>query len=149
MANLNGFNAAEVEPQVERELLPNGKYVAVVVESENKDNSAGTGSYLELVFEIVQGEHEGRRLWDRLNLHNPNSKAVEIARAQLSAICRAVGVLTPQDSQELHDLPLVVTVKCKPRKDTGDLVNVVTGYAPKEEPAASSNTNGSAPPWKK
>ena len=34
--------------------------------------------------------------------------AVKIARAELSAICRAVGVMAPNDSVELHDLPLVM-----------------------------------------
>jgi hypothetical protein len=50
--------------------------------------------------------HRNGVIWSRLNLDNP--KAVEIARRDLSAICRAVGVLTPGDSSELHDLPLVL-----------------------------------------
>jgi hypothetical protein len=68
----------------------------------------------------------------------------------LSAICRAVGVLTPKDSCELHNIPLVITVKLKKREDTGDLQNEVRGYAKREastghpQPAPSS-----VPPWKR
>ena len=46
---------------------------------------------------------------------------MKIARAELSAICRAVGVLAPNDSTELHNLPLVIHVRCKKRQDTGEI----------------------------
>ena len=70
---------------------------------------------------------KNRLLWARLNLDNPNATAVQIARAELSAICRAVGVLAPNDSVELHNLPLVIHVRCKKRKDTGELTNEIKG----------------------
>ena len=54
--------------------------------------------------------------------------SVQIAQTELSAICRAVGVLAPNDSVELHNLPLVISVKCKKRDDTGDVTNEVKGY---------------------
>ena len=50
---------------------------------------------------------------------------MQIAKAELSAICRAVGVLAPNDSTDLHDLPLVIHVKCKKWPDTGDISNEV------------------------
>ena len=34
---------------------------------------------------------------------------MKIAHGELSAICRAVGVMQPKDSIELHNLPLLVT----------------------------------------
>ncbi|MGQ9636057.1 MAG: DUF669 domain-containing protein, partial [Bryobacteraceae bacterium] len=107
MAHLGNFDASQVEPTTTFDPIPAGKYLAMITASEMKPNKAGTGSYLELVFTIVEGEYKGRQLWGRLNLDNPNELAVKIARAELSAICRAVGVLTPRDSVELHNLPLV------------------------------------------
>jgi hypothetical protein len=50
---------------------------------------------------------------------------VQIARAELSAICRAVGVMAPKDSVELHNLPVTVHVRCKKRQDTGEIGNEV------------------------
>ena len=108
MANLGGFNASEVEP-ASFDAIPAGKYQAVITESERKETKSGTGEYLQLTFEIIEGDFKGRKLWARLNLSNPNQQAVQIARGELSAICRAVNVLQPGDSVELHNLPLTIT----------------------------------------
>src|SRR5262245_48810373 len=130
MADLRGFDANAIEPSKALDPIPAGKYLAVITESEMKPNKAGTGSYLELSFEIIEGPYEKRLLWARLNLDNPSSDAVRIARAELSAICRAVSVMAPNDSTELHNLPLVVHVKCRKRDDNGDMANEIKGYSP-------------------
>ncbi|MCD6404324.1 MAG: DUF669 domain-containing protein [Planctomycetes bacterium] len=148
MADLNGFNANDVDPAADFEAIPAGKYLAIITESGMKPTKSGNGSYLELVFQVIEGEYKGRLLWARLNLDNPNSLTVQIARSELSAICRAVGVMQPKDSVELHNLPLLVTVKCKKRQDTGEITNEIKGYAKKQAAVgqpqqAASNT----PPW--
>lgn len=127
MANLN-FNANEVNPSQSFDPLPPGDYKAIVIESEMKPTKAVDGSYLELRLQVVEGAHEGRLLFDRLNLENKNEEAVKIARATLSSICRAVGKMTPKDSTELHNLPLIVKVAVENRKDTGEPANRVKGY---------------------
>jgi hypothetical protein len=152
MADLNGFDASQVEPSKDLEPLPAGKYLAVITESEMKANKAGTGHYLQLTFEILDGPHKGRHLWARLNLGNPNATAVAIAQSELSAICRAVGVMRPGDSAELHDLPLVIHVQCRKRPDSGEIVNEIKGYLPKAapaEPPAVKPAAPGAPPWKR
>lgn len=152
MPTLNGFNANEVDPNFAFEPIPAGKYLALITESEMKPTKSGAGQYLQFTFQIIDGEYKGRLVWSRLNLDNPNATTVKIARAELSAICRAVGVLAPKDSVELHNVPLVVTVGLKKRDDTGEMGNVIKGYAKKEAvapraPAAAGN-NGT-PPWKR
>lgn len=132
MADLNGFDADQVEPASPLEPVPTGLYVCVITESEMKETKAGTGEYLQLTFEVYEGEFKGRKFWARLNLNNPNQTAVDIARQELSAICRAVDVLRPRDSEELHDLPLLVKVVKKKRPDTGEETNEVKAYYPRE-----------------
>lgn len=150
MAHLNGFDANQVEPSSNFEPIPAGKYPAAITDSEMKATKAGTGNYLALTFQILDGPYKGRLLWARLNLNNPNAQAVQIARAELSAICRAVGVLAPNDSVELHNLPLVITVRCKKRKDTDEIVNEISGYSKREAPSAPPPpTHTAAPPWKR
>jgi hypothetical protein len=150
MADLRGFDAAKVEPTAALDPLPAGKYPAVITDSEMKPNKAGTGSYLQLTFEVLDGTYQGRKLWARMNLDNPNAQAVQIAKAELSAVCRAVGVLAPNDSAELHDLPLVIHVKCVKRADSGELANEVKGYSRKDvAPAAPAPAAGSVPPWRR
>lgn len=148
MANLNGFNAANVEPAIDFDPIPAGKYLAVITASEMKPTKTGNGTFLELTFQVLEGQYKNRMLWSRLNLDNPNAQAVQIAQAELSAICRAVGVITPKDSIELHNLPLLVTVKVKKREDTGDLVNEIKAYAKKEAATGQpQQQTTSTPPW--
>ncbi len=160
MADLRGFDANTVEPNDSFDPLPNGDYLCVISSSEMKPTKAGDGSYLELELDVIEGPCQGRKVWDRLNLNNANETAVKIAKGTLSSICRAVNVLQPKDSYELHDLPLLVKVVCKKRADTDELTNEVKGYkrrdaqAPVSTPnsapsSAAAETNGSVPPWKR
>lgn len=154
MAHLGPFNASEVEPSSNFDPLPAGKYLAAITESEMKATKNGSGSYLQLTFTILEGDYKNRVVWARLNLNNANATAVKIARGELSAICHAVGVLQPRDSVELHNLPLLITVKCKKREDTGELSNEIKGFAPKTaapavgQPQQAPATNNT-PPWKR
>ena len=152
MANLNGFNASEVEPTASFEAIPAGKYLAVITDSEMKPTKNGSGSYLQLTFTISEGQYKGRVLWARLNLANPNQTAVKIAQSELSAVCRAVGVMTPRDSVELHNVPLLIAVKVKKRDDTGELTNEVKGFEPKSAAAGvpqQAPAAGTTPPWRR
>lgn len=147
MAELNGFNAHNVEPNADFDPIPAGKYLAVITASEMKPTKNNNGHFLELTFQVIDGQYKNRLLWSRLNLDNPSPQAVQIARGELSAICRATGVMQPKDSAELHNLPLMVTVKCKNREDTGDVVNEIKGYAKKEAVAAAPSAQTNTPPW--
>ena len=159
MAYLNNFDANTVDPASSFDPIPAGKYIAAITESEMKPTKAGTGHYLELTFDILDGQYKGRKVWARLNLDNPNAQAVQIARGELSAICRAVGVMQPQDSVELHNLPLSIKVACKKREDTGEITNEIKGYEKKEAalsstPAVSATppaaqATGNTPPWQR
>lgn len=154
MANLNGFNAHEVEPITGFDPIPAGKYIAAITGSEMKATKDGDGSYLQLEFTVVDGEMKGRKVWSRLNLNNPNKQAVEIARGELSAICRAVGVMTPRDSVDLHNIPLEITVKVKKRQDNDEFTNEIAAYGPKGGQSTqgatkpAENQYDATPPWK-
>lgn len=152
MANLN-FNAADVEPRDSFDLLPAGWYVAEATASEMKETKSRNGHYLEIEWTITEGSAKGRRVWSRLNLDNPNATAVEIAQRDLSAICRATGVMRVGDSSELHGKPIRVKVKVRKGTDGYDDTNEVAGYKPREDApttgAAPSGGNGGGggAPW--
>ncbi|GIX04910.1 MAG: hypothetical protein KatS3mg114_0779 [Planctomycetaceae bacterium] len=158
MADLRGFDAQTVEPNDSFDPIPNGDYLCIITTSEMKPTKAGDGAYLELELQVIEGPYQGRKLWDRLNLNNANETTVKIAKGTLSAICRAVGVLQPTDSCELHDLPLVAKVACRKRDDTEELTNVIKSYkkrdavatTPASSPApAKTAATSSTPPWKR
>jgi hypothetical protein len=149
MANLGNFDANTVEPAGDFSPIPGGKYVCVISASEMKPTKAGDGEYLQLEFTVLEGECKGRKVWTRLNLQNKNQTAKKIAEGELSAICHAVGVMTPKDSTELHDLPLMVTVIQKKREDTGDLTNECKSFSKREtgQAATAPQADSNVPPW--
>ena len=127
MAQLN-FDARDVDPQSNFDPIPAGWYKAMITESELKQTRNGQGNYLQLTLQVLDGQHAGRHLWERLNLMNPSTAAVEIAQKSLSAICHAIGVLTPRDSSELHNKALQVKVKVKAAEGDFEARNEISGY---------------------
>jgi hypothetical protein len=136
------FDASTVEPAEGFTPVPAGRYNVIITESAMMYTKKGDGSYLKLVFKIIEGEHVNRLLWVNLNLDNPNSKAVEIAQRELSAICHACDLTIIEDSQELHGIPISAQVKIRPANGPYAPSNSVSGY--KE---AIETTEEEEAPW--
>lgn len=124
------FNARNVEPAKprENELIPNGWYRAWIIESEIKPNSKGTGRNLELTWEIIEGPHAKRRIWDRLSIENPSKTAQDIAQEALSAICHATGVLEMEHTGQLHGEVCSIKVGIEKGKNDFPDKNRIFGY---------------------
>ena len=145
MANLN-FDASQVDPQNTYEPLPAGDYLCMIVDSDVKPTKAGTGHYAQFTLQVLEGQYQGRMIWDRINIHNQNATAQEIGQKQLSALCHAVGVLQVQDTTQLHDKPVVVRLGLKDDRQYGPQ-NEVKGYKqPEGTPAAPTPTGTPTPP---
>jgi hypothetical protein len=140
MADLSGFDASQVPEQTEFSALPEGQYIVMATASEMKPTKKGDGAYLQITFEVIDGTYKGRKLWARLNLKNSNKTAVDIAQRELAAICRAVNVIKPNDSAELHNRPLLITVGVE-IDDRNRENNTVKKY----EPTSAAGTVGFAP----
>jgi len=156
MANLGQtFNADQYEPLGSFEPIPAGDYIASILSSEFKLTKDGTGRYLELKFEVLDGDYKGRNLWARLNLENKNPKAVEIAQRELGTICRAVNRIHISDSAELHGIPMMVKVAVSPGSGGYGPSNDIKGYEAtggnaQAAPVQSPQTAAPAPtkkPW--
>ncbi|UFK26940.1 multimodular transpeptidase-transglycosylase [Vibrio phage vB_VpaS_AL-2] len=123
------FDANQVSPNEAFENLPLGWYVARIVDSEEKPNSSNNGSHILLTLEVIAPQqYAGRKLWDRLNLNNPNQTAVEIAQRTLSAICHATNVMQLQDTMQLHGIPMEVKVGLSKPQDGYEQRNEIKGY---------------------
>ena len=147
MANLAGFDASQVPEQQEFSALPEGQYVAIATASEMKVTAKGNGEYLQFTFEVMDGQQRGRKLWARMNLKNHNQTAVDIAQRELGAFCRAVGIIKPADSAELHNKPVLLTVGLE-MDDRRRESNVIRKYDPVQAPAfaaAPSNMTTAQP----
>lgn len=149
MADLGGFDATQHESEFEA--LPEGEYRCCIVESEKKSTKSGTGELLQVKLQVLDGPHKNRTLFDRFNLWNQSEKARAIAQQQFAAVCKAVNVLTPSDSAQLHLKPLMVRLKVT--EYDGRERNEVKGYkaclpAAQQQPAKTEAKPASGTPEK-
>lgn len=99
-----------------REDMPDGTYVAQIIESHKEPISKDKdlGDCLNLCWEVVEGELAKRLIWQRLNLwwtgaEKTPGQVVRIANGQFADIRKATGVAIPNDSDELHFIPCLLT----------------------------------------
>lgn len=151
------FDARNVEPQSnDFEILPAGVYVAHITQSDVKTTKVGTGQYLSLTWEILDGQHKGRKVFENINFQNPSAKAQSIGQASLSSLCRAVNVPVLKDSTALHNKPCRIKVGIEKGDGQYGDKNNVKGYeaiaagfapapqAPQQQQAAPANIGT---PW--
>jgi len=98
-----------------QDTIPHGRYDARITKSQFSPVATGR---LDLDFEVIGGEHDGHVIVKQLHLHSSNVNTQRQARAELSRICLAVGVMAPKDSSELHDIPMVIHVGADKRRNT-------------------------------
>jgi hypothetical protein len=147
MGNLQGFDANQYEAQ-SFDVLPAGEYDVVIVSSTVQKTKSGTGKLLKLELQVINGPFKNRKLFDNLNLWNSSQEAQKIARGQMSAICRAIGNLTPKDSSELHMKPIRCKVRIK-KSDEYGASNKIVGYkaCAASTPATINGGGGTGAPW--
>lgn len=146
-----GFNAEA--PENNPSVIPAGEYEAMLIKSAKTATKAGDGHYLKLEFQIVSGEFQNTHLFENLNVwlaetDEKKKKAVQIAKGNLSELCRAVGVLNPQRSEELHNKPLRIKVKVDEGNAQFGKQNRVTGFKPRNftaTPETATTTPSPAP----
>jgi hypothetical protein len=160
-----GFDANAVEPDAGRDFapLPAGPYEAEITSAEVKDASTGSGSYLKLELTVIGPTHTGRKVWANITLRNASAQAESIGQAQLSSLCRAVGVAKLTDTDQLFQKLVRIRLKIKPAQGSYQAGNEVTAYEAlgpgAQAPAASrpaANTPAATPaaapkaaPWAK
>ena len=127
------------------EPLPPGDYNAMISDSQMKATKAGTGEYLELTIQIIDGAHSGRRIWERLNVSNANKIAEEIARSQLNGIKAACNIEKLESSEQLHNIPFVLSLDIDRREPSRTKVMGYTSVAKAPRPAVTSGKK----PWER
>lgn len=168
MALLNFVDLSNVTERREYTPLPAGFYQMQVIDSLVKETKSGTGEYLELQMEIMDGEFAGRKYWERLNLWNQSEKAVDIAKQTYLGLLKAQGKATATgNSEDLHFVPMMVQIKLQRNNKTGQLENIAVylsgeaaekafaqlsvGHKAPARAAApvSATASAGAPPWAK
>jgi len=128
--NGNGIDTDRVEDSGGA-CLPAGTYPVRITGTEVKPTKAGDGVIMIVEFTVDEGPGAGRKIWENLNIKNPNATAQKIGQGMLKNIVRATGapsVIT--DSNQLHGM--LCTISTKVVSDSfGDKaqVNSVKAYA--------------------
>jgi hypothetical protein len=136
MSNLRSLFGGAFDPfqQPERKaaFLPPGDYIVLVEKEEVKATKAGTGHYLEIQFQVIDGQFKGRKLWDRFNVDNPNGEAVRIALEALAELGRAANI------HDLSETSALLNKTAKVRVAVKDDKNEIRKYESVTPPAAGS-----------
>lgn len=153
MAQLN-FAADEQQPMAPLGAWIPGKHRVMIDAADVKPTKNGDGEYVEVVFQAVGGDNDGRKHWERYNISNPNQDAEKIAKAAFASLCLAIGVPRLTDTDQLIGRKCVLETAIGKRKDTGEDQTRIRGYyegsaaaapAAARKPAAS----GGAMPWQR
>lgn len=138
--------------------------MATVKDADLKDTKDGRGQYISLQWEILGPSHEGRIVFDTINIENGGEnreKVIRIGMQTLGSIMRACGLPKVGNTDELLGVRCEIKVDLdKPqegyeqrnrikdyRSATGGAIPAGiprTSKAQSEAPAAKA-----APPWKK
>jgi hypothetical protein len=124
--------------------LPAGWYKVRITEADIKETKAGTGNYIKVRYDVLDGTHAGRVVFGNLNLRNPNPKAEEIGRQQLSRLMLAMGLTQVTDTDQLIGGELSIKLAIQKSDQYGDSNDVKDWKALSNQPVAAAA--GSTPP---
>ena len=112
------FDPSAHEGTRDFEPFPLGWYQAQMIESSVEQARNGNGNYLLAVFEILSGDHHGRKIYQNVTLQNASLQAVEIGQRLLTDIYTAIGITTPtKDIGVMLFKPVMVRVGIKRDKN--------------------------------
>lgn len=139
MGNLN-ITASEHEELGNYDAIPVGEYKVILSNTEEKTSNTSGDRYFSFEYQVVEGEFEGRKLWDVVAIFSSNPKAVAIAKRKVAAVCRALNKASINDTVELHDQPMVAVVGQRKDQQSGEMRNNIKNWKPVSEYSASSAT---------
>lgn len=128
--NFDELNLSTIQAAGSVQPLPAGEYVGTIVEANDEAGETRDGVPTRAVavrVDISEGEHQGRRIYDRLLVIHPTEIAQQIGRARLKSLIEAAAP-GAKTSQELIGKTVRASVKVSPRKDTGEMRNEVKAY---------------------
>lgn len=131
------------------ELLPVGEYVAQIVEAAVMQPKNGDGYYVALTWKIIDGDYEGRQVWQRITFVHSAEQAQTFGRKTFKDLTVALGIDEHvEDVEVLLFKPAKIKVGVETDKNGQyDPKNVVKRILPlDEQPAQPAATKPDAKP---
>lgn len=140
-----------------------GAYKLEITGIEKKKTKAGDGSYLALEMTVVKGKQKGRKIWHNLNLDNPSTEAVEIAKKEAMQMVVQIKGKAIDIKSEDHLIKILkgslVEAQVKIEEDKSGKYppkNTIAYFIMEDDAKTSSKDSGSGeepdssvPPWEK
>ena len=114
-------------------LIPDGQYKMVVSTVTPGVTKAGTGSYLKVDYTIVEGPEANKKVFDLININNPNRQCQDIGRQRLNKLAQACKVLDLTDCVQLLGGSFSGIIDTRPGNDGYDAQNRVKKFVTKVE----------------
>lgn len=130
-------------------VIPKGDYMAEITRTEIKDfewkNSGAHGKLLSMMFKVIDGEYTGRVIFADAHLSNSEYELfVSQGRKLIAQVALACNIKQLNDSQQMHDKPLMISVAIEvDKKGQYDDKNVIKKVSPL---AAGTNPKFTAKP---
>lgn len=136
--DLADYDATTVPERTPMQLIPNGRYLAIVSDAEWREPQNNNPAYLSLTIEIIDGQFKSRKLWENLNLNHPSDTPQLIARQTLKEICESIALPKPGGSEMLLNKPLCVEIGHRRDSSSGEIVNKIKTFLPRDQVTASA-----------
>jgi Protein of unknown function (DUF669) len=118
------------------EPFPPGVYKLRVLSIEPRAPKNGGADYLSATFEVEEGNHAGRKLWDQFHINHATSEAArDVSRDRLNDLAKSCGIFPIDDSDQLIDRVCVASVDIE-EQDNYDPRNKIKWYRVPKEPHA-------------
>jgi hypothetical protein len=114
----------DVKPLVSLEPFPEADYELIATECEELQSANGDSSYLRTVFEVLSGDHAGRRIYQNFTFTHTSEKAVTYGHGMIKAWGCSCNKPLALDTDELIDVPCSAHVYVEPGTE---------GYADKNQ----------------
>jgi hypothetical protein len=101
------FDTASEEASPDFEPLPKGSYTAFLLDAKVGPLKSRKGQAVQATWQIEDGEHAGRHVWDRIIVQHDSAEAMKFGRRKLKDIAVACGV-----TEQITDLSVLLNKPC-------------------------------------
>jgi nitric oxide synthase oxygenase domain/subunit len=133
------------------DLIPDCEAVAHIIETVVTEKENGTKQRSVFTWEIIDGPHAKRRIWDGQNIVHPNEQTQTIGQRAVKDIAAAVGHKgAVTNSNQIEFKPVLIKIRTEPPQNGYEAKNVVKGYKPVGGVGAAPAAASAAPaarPW--
>lgn len=107
MAYFDPINTNDYKDANNMDLIPNGIYKMQVKEAEVCTSKNGSGQYIKMTWEIVEGTYAKRIIFQNINIRNTSANAEKIGRGQLARVLTSMGITVCNNTDQLLYKPVM------------------------------------------